>query len=48
MTTKDRFVKSCTQIENEMKKHIDMNIQLPADFECLLIKAGFESLIKKI
>jgi len=23
MTTKDRFVKSCTQIENEMKKHID-------------------------
>jgi anti-anti-sigma regulatory factor len=32
----------------EMKKHVDINIQLPAEFECLLIKTGFESLIKKI
>lgn len=30
-----------------MKKRVDMDIHLPADLELLLIKAGFESFIKR-
>jgi anti-anti-sigma regulatory factor len=38
---------SAIKTSEEMKKHVDMDIQLPAEFESLLTKAGFESLIKR-
>src|SRR5687767_1913326 len=37
---------SAIKTSEEMKKHLDMDIHLPAEFESLLTKAGFESLIK--
>jgi anti-anti-sigma regulatory factor len=39
---------SAIKTSGEMKKLVDMDIHLPAEFESLLTKAGFESLIKKI